>query len=345
MSNAPATTARGEIVPRNQAIANIQATLDNERFLARVADTAVKGLDARHVANVALNVIRTNDALQRCDPMSIAGALCQAASTGLLPGNGLGHAYLIPRGGECQYQIGYQGWRELAMRSGHVRSIVSRCVYEGDEFAFSWGTEDDILHRPGKGHGGDPKAVTHVYAVAHMRDAPPVIEVMARAEVERIREKARARSGPWVTDWAEMARKTVIIRLCKSLPRTAEMARAIETQPEMGDPEDIVEGQVEVIDQETGEVTRGSASKPKAEPDNSPPDACFDCQKALGPRAQRFPVDEAEGQVVCLACQRKREKAGDAPANEPGPGDQVADAVHAQRTEEQQATLGDDFGF
>lgn len=215
----------------NKALATIQAALDTEKFLVRVTQTAVKGLDPKQIAAVALNVIRVNPALQKCTPHSIMGALCQAASVGLLPGNGLGQAYLIPRGGECQYQIGFQGWRELAMRSGHVSAITSRCVYVGDDFSFKWGIAPTIEHSPGAGHGIDDSQITHAYAVAIMKDGVPVVEVMTRAEIDRIRsmsQTARSASSPWNKHFGEMARKTVIIRLCKSLPRTPEIGRAIE---------------------------------------------------------------------------------------------------------------------
>jgi recombination directionality factor gp3-like protein len=55
-------------------------------------------------------------------------------------------------------------------------------------------------------------------------------------------------------------------------------------------------------------------------PSAEPPQACIDCQSALGPRAKRFKVGESgsgDDLVVCLKCHRKREK-GNPPA-EPEP--------------------------
>ena len=52
---------------------------------------------------------------------------------------------------------------------------------------------------------------------------------MTVAEVEAIRSRSKAgRSGPWVSDWAEMAKKTAVRRLVKLLPLSIEDEAAIK---------------------------------------------------------------------------------------------------------------------
>jgi len=52
---------------------------------------------------------------------------------------------------------------------------------------------------------------------------------MTKAEIEAIRNRSRAgKSGPWVTDFAEMAKKTVVRRLSKMLPLSSEIMRHVE---------------------------------------------------------------------------------------------------------------------
>jgi recombinational DNA repair protein RecT len=62
-----------------------------------------------------------------------------------------------------------------------------------------------------------------------MKDGDPEFRFMWKHEVDLIRSRSRAKdSGPWVTDYEAMAWKTVIRRLCKYLPRTVELARALD---------------------------------------------------------------------------------------------------------------------
>ena len=68
-----------------------------------------------------------------------------------------------------------------------------------------------------------------VYAEAVMKSGEKQSAVMTKAEVEGIRNRSRAgKSGPWVTDFAEMAKKTVVRRLSKMLPLSSEIFRHVE---------------------------------------------------------------------------------------------------------------------
>jgi hypothetical protein len=68
---------------------------------------------------------------------------------------------------------------------------------------------------------------------------------MTKAEVDAIRKRSRAgSSGPWVTDYAEMARKTVVRRLAKYLPLSVELADAIVADQDVITEEKSVAGTV-----------------------------------------------------------------------------------------------------
>jgi recombinational DNA repair protein RecT len=66
--------------------------------------------------------------------------------------------------------------------------------------------------------------------------------VMTRREVEKHRDRSATRgSGPWVTDYEAMALKTVLRKLCKFLPASVELKRAVELdeRAEAGLPQDL----------------------------------------------------------------------------------------------------------
>lgn len=181
---------------------------------------------------IALSEVRRNPRLGQCNAASLLGAIFTCAQLGLEPGGTLGHAYLIPYRDECQFQIGYKGMIELARRSGKIQTISARCVYQNDSFDYSFGLNEDLVHRPANGERGE---LTHAYAVAKLKDGGVQFEVMDRLELEDVRDgsqgyqtaiKYNKTDTPWISSFDEMCRKTVIRRLFKYLPVSVEIAKA-----------------------------------------------------------------------------------------------------------------------
>jgi recombination protein RecT len=126
---------------------------------------------------------------------------------------------------ECQLIIDYKGLVELAMRSGNVAAIHADTVRESDVFEYNRGTIEThkIDFRKPRGE------VFAVYALVRFKDGAEKAEVMTREDVEKVRLRSRAgQSGPWMTDWEEMAKKTVFRRLSKWIPLSAEFRAANE---------------------------------------------------------------------------------------------------------------------
>lgn len=199
--------------------------------LARVLP---RHLTPERVIKVAAIAWNKTPKLRECDMESIFMAVMQAAELGLEPGGALGHAYLVPYGSTCQLIPGYRGLIELARRSGEIESIEAHIVYERDKFTLRFGLDPKLEHEPFL--DGDPGKVRFTYAVAKLKGGAYQFEVMTLAQVERIRERSRAgKNGPWVTDFEEMARKTVIRRLCKYLPLSAEKSETLAKALEIDD--------------------------------------------------------------------------------------------------------------
>jgi recombination protein RecT len=197
------------------------------RYIPEIKKAIPRGIDAARFARVALTMLPGNPSLLECDPKTLLGGILQAAAWGLELDPVLGMAYLIPYGKKAQIIIGYQGLIALARRSGEVRNIIPQSIYEKDEFQYELGLHPKLVHKPA--NGADRGNLIAVYAVASMREGAPEFRFMWKYEVDAIRSRSRAKdSGPWVTDYEAMAWKTVIRRLCKYLPRTVELAKAIE---------------------------------------------------------------------------------------------------------------------
>lgn len=178
-------------------------------------------LDADRIIKIAVSSFARNPTLQQCSLGSVIQAVIVAAELGLEPGSYSGEAYLVPFKGKATLIPGYKGLIKLAKQHGDVVSVSAYCVDESDLFEVELGLEPRIVHKPNlTGRTGKLKAV---YAIARMKDGGFAFDFMLPAEVEAIRIRSRGgSSGPWQTDYHEMAKKTVIKRMLKLLPMSAE---------------------------------------------------------------------------------------------------------------------------
>lgn len=227
---------KGAVMNRPQAApkaaASVMSLLSSDKFKSQLAMTLPKSLTPERMSRIVMTELKRTPKLLDCDQVSFFAAVLQCASLGIEPGSTLGLAYLLPYGQKaqngkptCQLILGYRGMIELARRSGQISTIYAYCVHELDRFEYRLGLDPTIDHVPAT--GADPGPTIAVYAVAKLKDGGFQFEVMSRAEVEKIRKRSKAgNSGPWVTDFDEMAKKTVIRRLFKYLPVSIEAAHA-----------------------------------------------------------------------------------------------------------------------
>ena len=229
-------------VTQRKKLETIKDFMNSPEIVKKIHAAAPKHLTGERLAQVAMTEINRNPALSKASPISFVGAIMQCGALGLEPSGSLGHAYLIPFGNgkdsqgrpNIQLIIGYRGMLDLAKRSGQISSISARAVYENDDFNYSYGLEETVHHIPASGERGN---LTHVYAVARMKDGGVQFEVMSVFDVNKIRDKspsAKGSTSPWTTYYEEMAKKTVIRRLFKYLPISIEMQKAV-TIDEQGD--------------------------------------------------------------------------------------------------------------
>ncbi len=201
------------------------------RVEEHIRDVIPKNFEPKRLFRLMESECRKTPALKTCELRSLLGCFIEASQLGLEIGSALGHAYLIPfntkNGMICQLIPGYRGLLDLVRRSGQLKSVSAFIVNEKDYFEFEFGMEPKCVHKPSL--LPEPGKVTHAYAVAHMANGGVQFAVMSRREIDGIRARSRAgKSGPWVTDFEEMAKKTVLRRLSKLLPMQTEAARLVE---------------------------------------------------------------------------------------------------------------------
>jgi recombination protein RecT len=234
-----------------KALTTVRTMLEAPKMKAQLQAALPRQISADKMIRLAMTSIQKNPKLLECHPITLIGAVVQCAQLGLEPDDGTGKAYLIPffnnkKGRtEAQFMAGYRGLVDLVRRSGMVKKFVARAVKEGDQFSYQFGLNEELNHVPSDAPDRMKKPITHVYAIAWFKDSDePQWDVMTKAEVDAVRARAKSKdNGPWVTDYDEMAKKTVVRRICKMLPSSPEdkfhQAVALDERAEVGLPQDL----------------------------------------------------------------------------------------------------------
>lgn len=232
------------IAPKEDKLATLKGLFEKSK--PSLAAVLPRHMTPERILKIALSAASRTPLLLQCTPQSILLAVMQCAQLGLEPNTPLGLAYLVPYKNnkkdvdgrwnsvyEAQFIPGYRGLIKLAHQSGDVVTIRSRVVRDGDHFEVELGSDERLVHRPNLSLGEDEelRPMVAVYAVAVFKSGATQFEVMSKAQIDSLRKRSKAsEGGPWSTDYEEMARKTVLRRLCKSLPLSTELASALDAQ-------------------------------------------------------------------------------------------------------------------
>lgn len=178
-------------------------------------------------------------------PKSFVGALMTCAQLGIEPNTPLGQGYLLPyrnfdkNTGKkvmmTNFQLGYQGVIDLCYRSGEMKTIQAKVVYENDFFEYEFGLHPVCKHKPALMNRGKPIAY---YASFTTKNGGEGFDVMSYEDVynhaKRFSKTYNAESdsfsGPWGSDFDSMAKKTVLLQALKYAPKKSEFARAISAE-------------------------------------------------------------------------------------------------------------------
>lgn len=91
---------------------------------------------ARFVTAIT-SAVSANPKLQQCDAGTILSAGLLGESLNLSPSPQLGMYYIIPYGNSAQFQLGYKGYIQLAIRSGQYRRLNVMPIKQGELVHFN----------------------------------------------------------------------------------------------------------------------------------------------------------------------------------------------------------------
>ena len=209
--------------------------------------------------------------LESCSQASIANSLMDMATLGLNASKKQG--YFIAYGGKCQFQKSYFGNITLARRNG-LKTINAEIIYDGDTFKYHIENgmkvidvhEQDFMNI-------DNDKILGAYAVAVMDDGRKVVEVM---NINQLKKAWNQRMGGLKEDASsthmkfkdQMAKKTVINRLCKLIGNTStdgNISEISDRLDEVADVDMIAEDVAYEIDNNANQVDFEDVVEPQSE--------------------------------------------------------------------------------
>ncbi|BDC01562.1 hypothetical protein CP118TE_12710 [Clostridium perfringens E] len=89
-----------------------------------------------------VNLVNSDTNLQKCDGMSVIASCMVAATMDLPVDKNLGYAWVVPYGSRAQFQMGYKGYIQLALRTGQYKAINVAEIREGELVSWNPLTEE-----------------------------------------------------------------------------------------------------------------------------------------------------------------------------------------------------------
>ena len=245
-----------KLVPTQQAYDRLAHAIKDSKRRFEAQNKKLGILEYSNEARFAMEAVRNNDMLLKCDIDTIKDSMVHLAAMGLSLNPSSQQAALIPRWNsrkgqfDCTASPQYRGLMKLATDTGLVNNITAEVVFqcEEDTFDVDLGSKPYLVHKPKLFAGKDERVINltdletnrviGAYCVAHLvKSEHPHITVMDIDEILAIarasdafsprkkpNQPARKPSGPWVYWPGEMIKKAVIRRASKQWPLSDDSA-------------------------------------------------------------------------------------------------------------------------
>lgn len=232
-STAVATTG-STALSNGQQKTGIATYLGSEAVRANIAGVIGEKNVTRFISSV-VSAVQINPTLAACTNGSILSAALQGEALQLAPSPQLGQFYMVPYdkkgkvngkwetvAKEAQFQIGWKGYVQLAIRSGQYKKIVVSEIKKG-ECEYNPITEEITLHPIMNPSERENEKTVGYYAMFELMNGfrkelfspRESVEAHARKYSSAYRydlEKGK-KSSVWTTDFDSMAKKTLIRQL------------------------------------------------------------------------------------------------------------------------------------
>lgn len=223
-------------------------------MLDKEAAALPKGFNSLRFKQNALAVLNDLDVSRmKGQEFNLAKCIMKGAYLGLDFFNK--ECYVITYGGQPQFMTDYKGEEKLCKKYSinPIKDIYAKLVREGDFFEESIIAGKQSINFKPLTFNTNP--IIGAFAVVYYKDGSMAYETMSKAEIEYIRDNfSKQKNGAaWSKSFGEMAKKTVLRRLCKHIELDFDSMKQSKVWEETSDMEfknDPVENEKSEIEKE-----------------------------------------------------------------------------------------------
>ncbi|MEC1661007.1 recombinase RecT [Bacillus mojavensis] len=234
--------------PAQQQGTTMKGLLSSPAVMNRFKE--VLGKRASQFTASILSLYNGEKMLQKAEPMSVISSAMVAATLDLPVDKNLGYAWIVPYGGRAQFQLGYKGYIQLALRTGQYKFINCIPVHEGELQKWNPLTEEIEIDFEKR----ESDAVIGYAAYFELLNGFRKTVYWTKAQVEKHKKKFSKSDFGWKNDWDAMALKTVLkailskwgilsVEMQKAVIEDVEARERIDITDEMSEPE-IIDAEV-----------------------------------------------------------------------------------------------------
>lgn len=153
-----------------------------------------------------VNLVNGDSNLKKCDQMSVIASCMVAATLDLPIDKNLGYAWIVPYGNKAQFQLGYKGYVQLALRTGQYKAINVIEVHEGELIEWNPLTEELKIDFSQK----KSDAIIGYAGYFELINGFKKSTYWTKEQIEKHRQKFSKSDFGWKKDFDAMAKKTVL---------------------------------------------------------------------------------------------------------------------------------------
>ena len=266
---------QGANITKQTTLTRVKSLLGSEQVKQKFEEV-LKDKASGFIASIT-SLVSSSQNFEGVEPMTIMQSAMVAATLDLPINPNLGFAYVVPYAGKAQFQMGYKGFIQLALRTGQYRLLNATEVYEGELVSRNKITGEIVIDGDKRtsdkivGYVGFFRLINGFEKTLYMSIEEMEKHAKRYSQTYKSTKKWVVEQSKWTTDFDAMALKTVIkLILSKYGILSVELQKAIqadqavitetkdgETQYEYVDnSEDVVDAEIvnESKNNESGEL-------------------------------------------------------------------------------------------